>query len=86
MEHRLIIDEVMTGFGRTGKTFTMEHESVIPAMAIMAKGLTGDHIPLAITLISEKLFSVLCRSAVPWLSDQTAGDCRRSHAVLVRYS
>ena len=54
----LIVDEVMTGFGRTGRMFAMEHEGVIPDMAVMAKGLTGGYLPLAITLISEKLFSV----------------------------
>jgi len=53
----LIIDEVMTGFGRTGRMFAMEHEGVIPDMAVMAKGLSGGYLPLAITLISEKLFS-----------------------------
>jgi adenosylmethionine-8-amino-7-oxononanoate aminotransferase len=53
----LIIDEVMTGFGRTGRMFAMEHEGVIPDIAVMAKGLSGGYLPLAITLISEKLFS-----------------------------
>jgi adenosylmethionine-8-amino-7-oxononanoate aminotransferase len=53
----LIIDEVMTGFGRTGRMFAMEHEGVIPDMAVMGKGLSGGYLPLAITLISEKLFS-----------------------------
>jgi adenosylmethionine---8-amino-7-oxononanoate aminotransferase len=53
----LIIDEVMTGFGRTGRMFASEHEGVIPDMMVMAKGLTGGYLPLAITLISEKLFS-----------------------------
>jgi adenosylmethionine-8-amino-7-oxononanoate aminotransferase len=53
----LIIDEVMTGFGRTGRMFASEHESVIPDMMVMAKGLSGGYLPLAITLISEKLFS-----------------------------
>ena len=53
----LIIDEVMTGFGRTGRMFAMDHEGVIPDMAIMGKGLSGGYLPLAITLISEKLFS-----------------------------
>jgi adenosylmethionine-8-amino-7-oxononanoate aminotransferase len=53
----LIIDEVMTGFGRTGRMFAMEHEGVIPDMAVMAKALSGGYLPLAITLISEKLFS-----------------------------
>src|SRR3989441_5804209 len=54
----LIVDEVMTGFGRTGRMFASEHESVIPDMMILGKGLTGGYLPLAITLISEKVFSV----------------------------
>jgi len=53
----LIIDEVMTGFGRTGRMFASEHEGVIPDIIVLAKGLTGGYLPLAITLISEKLFS-----------------------------
>jgi adenosylmethionine---8-amino-7-oxononanoate aminotransferase len=54
----LIVDEVMTGFGRTGRMFASEHEGVIPDMIVMAKGLTAGYLPLAITLVSEKLFSV----------------------------
>jgi adenosylmethionine-8-amino-7-oxononanoate aminotransferase len=53
----LIVDEVMTGFGRTGRMFASEREAVIPDMMVMAKGLSGGYLPLAITLISEKLFS-----------------------------
>jgi adenosylmethionine-8-amino-7-oxononanoate aminotransferase len=56
-ETLLIVDEVMTGFGRTGRMFASEHEEVIPDMMIMAKGLSGGYLPLAITLVSEKLFS-----------------------------
>src|SRR5205809_4662449 len=53
----LIVDEVMTGFGRTGRMFAIEHEGILPDMMILAKGLSGGYIPLAITLVSEKLFS-----------------------------
>lgn len=53
----LILDEVMTGFGRTGKMFACEHEEVIPDFIALAKGLTGGTIPLAATLTSEKVFS-----------------------------
>ena len=53
----LIADEVMTGFGRTGQMFAIEHEAVIPDMVILGKGLSGWCLPLAITLVSEKLFS-----------------------------
>ena len=52
----LIADEVMTGFGRTGRMFACEHENVQPDLYIFAKGLTGGYLPLAITLISHEVF------------------------------
>jgi adenosylmethionine---8-amino-7-oxononanoate aminotransferase len=52
----LIVDEVMTGLGRTGRMFAIEHEGVVPDIMILGKGLTGGYLPLAITLISEQLF------------------------------
>ncbi len=60
----LIADEVMTGFGRTGRMFGIEHESVIPDMMVLGKGLSGGYLPLAITLVSEKLFSIFDGSIV----------------------
>lgn len=53
----LIADEVLTGFGRTGKMFACQHESVTPDIMILAKGLSGGYLPLAITLITEIIFS-----------------------------
>ncbi|MBA3544117.1 MAG: adenosylmethionine--8-amino-7-oxononanoate transaminase [Chthoniobacterales bacterium] len=52
----LIADEVMTGFGRTGKMFACEHEEVQPDVYVFAKGLTGGYLPLALTLCSHKIF------------------------------
>jgi adenosylmethionine---8-amino-7-oxononanoate aminotransferase len=52
----LIADEVMTGFGRTGKMFACEHEDVEPDLYVFAKGLTGGYLPLAITLVSHEVF------------------------------
>ncbi len=52
----LIVDEVMTGFGRTGRMFGMEHEAVTPDICVLGKGLTGGYLPLAITLTTEEIF------------------------------
>ena len=47
----------MTGFGRTGRMFAIEHEAVIPDMLILGKALNGGYLPLVITLVSEKISS-----------------------------
>ena len=52
----LILDEVMTGFGRTGTMFACQQEGVVPDFIALAKGLTGGYMPLAATLTSERVF------------------------------
>jgi adenosylmethionine-8-amino-7-oxononanoate aminotransferase len=52
----LIVDEVATGFGRTGTMFACEQEQVCPDLLCLAKGLTGGYLPLAATLATEKIF------------------------------
>jgi adenosylmethionine-8-amino-7-oxononanoate aminotransferase len=52
----LIADEVMTGFGRTGKMFACQKENVQPDFLCLAKGLTGGYLPMAATLTTQKIF------------------------------
>ncbi|MGD8889028.1 MAG: aspartate aminotransferase family protein [Desulfobacterales bacterium] len=54
-----IADEVMTGFGRTGLNFGIEHWGVTPDMIVFAKGASAGYYPLAGVIISEKIFTVL---------------------------
>ncbi len=42
----LIVDEVVTGFGRTGKTFAVDHWNVVPDLLVMGKGISGGYAPL----------------------------------------
>jgi adenosylmethionine---8-amino-7-oxononanoate aminotransferase len=52
----LILDEVATGFGRTGRMFACEHEDVAPDLMCLAKGITGGYLPLAATLATERIY------------------------------
>ncbi len=53
----LIADEVATGFGRTGKMFACEHESIVPDIMCLSKGITNGYMPLAVTLATDDIFS-----------------------------
>ena len=53
----LIVDEVMTGFGRTGKMWACEHEDVTPDLLCTAKGLTAGYLPLAATLATDEIYN-----------------------------
>jgi adenosylmethionine---8-amino-7-oxononanoate aminotransferase len=59
----LILDEVMTGFGRTGEMFACQHEAVIPDFLCLAKGLTGGYLPLAATLTTGKIYDAFLGAA-----------------------
>lgn len=52
----LILDEVATGFGRTGTLFACEQEDVKPDFLCLAKGITGGYLPLAATMTTEAIY------------------------------
>lgn len=58
----LILDEVITGFGRTGKLFGFEHAGVRPDILTLAKGLTSAYLPMGATVATEQVFEAF-RSA-----------------------
>jgi taurine--2-oxoglutarate transaminase len=51
----LIMDEVMSGFGRTGKWFGFQHHDIVPDMICMAKGLTCGYLPFGCLQVSDKI-------------------------------
>lgn len=52
----LILDEVMTGFGRTGSLFACEQAKVTPDLMCLSKGLTGGFLPMGVTLASAEIY------------------------------
>lgn len=64
----LIVDEVITGFGRTGPMFACAAEGVTPDVLTLAKGLTAGYAPMSATLISEQLYQGIAEGG----SDGTA--------------
>lgn len=62
-----IADEVITGFGRTGKTWAVEHTGVAPDLMILAKGLTSGYLPLGAVLAHERILARLEDTDTPFL-------------------
>ena len=65
----LIADEVITGFGRTGKMFAVEHTGVVPDIMTVAKGIISSYLPLAATIVTKEV------------ADQFAGEDNYFHHV-----
>ncbi len=55
----LIVDEVITGFGRTGDMFAIEHEQLRPDILCFAKGVTSGYIPLGGIMVSDDIRTVI---------------------------
>ena len=89
----LICDEVLSGFGRTGKWFAIDHEGVVPDMITCAKGLTAGYAPGGAVIVNDKianyfedhtLFCGLTTYAHPLVCSAicAAIDCYREDAVI----
>jgi taurine--2-oxoglutarate transaminase len=61
----LIADEVITGFGRTGAWFGVDHEGVAPDLLVLAKGLTAGYAPLGAVVLRESVAQALDRRMLP---------------------
>src|SRR5713226_3128423 len=51
----MIADEVITGFGRTGRWFAVEHDGIVPDLMTVAKGITSGYIPLSAAIARRRL-------------------------------
>jgi adenosylmethionine-8-amino-7-oxononanoate aminotransferase len=69
----MIADEVLTGFGRTGKMFACEHADVRPDILCMSKALTGGYLPLGATTVSDAIYEA-------FLSDDRAKTFFHGHS------
>jgi adenosylmethionine-8-amino-7-oxononanoate aminotransferase len=67
----LIADEVMTGIGRTGKMFAMEHWNVQPDLIALGKGMSAGYTPMAATIVSDRIIEVIEQGSKVILSGHT---------------
>jgi adenosylmethionine-8-amino-7-oxononanoate aminotransferase len=66
-----IADEVMCGFGRTGRWFAVEHWDVAPDILVAAKGVSGGYAPLAVLIAHEAVVEPLRKAATPFVMGHT---------------
>ena len=82
----LLVDEVQTGLGRTGRWWGIQHEDVIPDAIITGKGLSGGIYPITATLLTRQMHEVLDNEANPFVHISTCGGaelgCVAAQAVL----
>jgi adenosylmethionine-8-amino-7-oxononanoate aminotransferase len=72
-ETLVIFDEVMTGWGRTGRMFALNYISQVPDMVCLSKGLTGGVLPLGLTVTTQKIYEA-------FLHDETAKAFLHGHS------
>lgn len=70
---KVIFDEVMTGWGRTGKLFALNHCKEVPDIVCLSKGLTGGTLPLGLTVATTEIYNA-------FLSDKKANALLHGHS------
>lgn len=69
----MVVDEVQTGLGRTGRLFGVDRDGVVPDILFLSKALTGGHVPFAATAVSDRLLARL-RADAPHLIDSLSAE------------
>jgi taurine--2-oxoglutarate transaminase len=83
----LIADEVITGFGRTGAWFGVDHENVVPDIMVLAKGLTSGYVPMGAVVLRRGLAQIFEKRMLPLGSTYAAHPlaCAAALACLAEY-
>jgi adenosylmethionine-8-amino-7-oxononanoate aminotransferase len=68
-----IVDEVMSGVGRTGRKWGIEHWGVTPDIITTAKGISGGYSPLGATLLAEKVWQAMAQGSKSVMHSYTYG-------------
>ena len=79
----LIFDEVITGFGRTGRAFAAETFGVIPDMITFAKGVTNATIPLSGVIVRKQIYDTVINNAPPGMVELFHGYTYSGHPVAI---
>jgi adenosylmethionine-8-amino-7-oxononanoate aminotransferase len=66
-----VADEIVTGWGRTGKNFGIEHWNAEPDMIVTAKGLSGGYVPLSAVIFSDEIAAVFADASTPFVHNLT---------------
>jgi len=82
----MIVDEVITGFGRTGRNFGIDHWNVVPDIICSGKGMSSGYAPLGAVIAHDKVYDVFAKSAKGFAHGYTFGGnplaCAVGNAVL----
>ncbi len=67
----LVVDEVVSGIGRTGRNFGVDHWGVIPDLITVAKGVGSGYVPIGATLVHERIYSAFETAAASFRHGET---------------